>query len=64
MIVFGLALAGCQTVMLPSLSLNTAVTLNAIYGIAVNAANAYTALPLCRTGRAGRRQHLRQTIGE
>lgn len=52
---FGLALAGCQTV-LPSLNLNTAVTLNTVYGIenaygvAVNAANAYKALPLCRTG--------------
>lgn len=51
----GLALAACQTV-LPSLNLNTAVALNTIYGIenaygvAVNAANAYKALPLCRTG--------------
>lgn len=52
---FSLALAGCQTV-LPSLNLNTTVTLNTVYGIenaygvAVNAANAYKALPLCRTG--------------
>ncbi|MGN6114233.1 MAG: hypothetical protein ACTHN2_01835 [Nitrobacter sp.] len=52
----GLVLAGCETVSLPSLNLNTAVTLNTIYGIenaygvAVNAANAYKALPLCRTG--------------
>jgi hypothetical protein len=51
----GLALAACQTV-LPSLNLNTAVTLNTVYGIenaygvAVNAANAYKSLPLCRTG--------------
>ncbi|HEU4804282.1 MAG TPA: hypothetical protein VFS91_00480 [Nitrobacter sp.] len=55
-VVCGLALAGCQTVALPSLNMNTAVTLNTIYGIenaygvAVNAANAYKALPLCRTG--------------
>jgi hypothetical protein len=55
-LVFGLALAGCQTVALPSLNLNTAVALNTVYGIenaygvAVNAANAYKALPLCRTG--------------
>ncbi len=52
---FGLALAGCQSV-LPSLNLSTAVTLNTVYGIenaygvAVNAANAYKALPLCKTG--------------
>jgi hypothetical protein len=52
----GLVLAGCETVSLPSLNLNSAVTLNTIYGIenaygvAVNAANAYKALPLCRTG--------------
>ena len=52
----GLVLAGCETVSLPSLNLNTAVTLITIYGIenaygvAVNAANAYKALPLCRTG--------------
>ena len=52
----GLVLAGCETVSLPSLKLNTAVTLSTIYGIenaygvAVNAANAYKALPLCRTG--------------
>lgn len=51
----GLALAGCQTV-LPSLNLNNAVALNTVYGlenaygIAVNAANAYKALPLCKTG--------------
>jgi hypothetical protein len=38
------------------LNLNTAVALNTVYGIenaygvAVNAANAYKALPLCRTG--------------
>jgi hypothetical protein len=55
-VVCGLALAGCQTAALPSLNMNTAVTLNTIYGIenaygvAVNAANAYKALPLCRTG--------------
>jgi hypothetical protein len=55
-LVSGLALAGCQTASLPSLNLNTAVALNTIYGIenaygvAVNAANAYKALPLCRTG--------------
>jgi hypothetical protein len=55
-LVFGLALAGCQTVALPSLNMNTAVALNTVYGIenaygvAVNAANAYKALPLCRTG--------------
>lgn len=53
---FGLALGGCQSVGLPSLNLNTAITLNTIYGIenaygiAVNAANAYKALPLCKTG--------------
>jgi hypothetical protein len=56
MVVSALALAGCQTVMLPSLNFNTAIALNTIYGIenaygiAVNAANAYKALPLCRTG--------------
>ena len=55
-VVSGLALAGCQTVSLPSLNLNTAVSLNTVYGIenafgvAVNAANAYKALPLGRTG--------------
>jgi hypothetical protein len=55
-VVSGLALAGCQTTALPSLNLNTAVALNTVYGIenaygvAVNAANAYKALPLCRTG--------------
>lgn len=54
-VVSGLALAGCQTVSLPSLNLSAAVSLNTIYGIenaygiAVNAANAYKALPLCRT---------------
>ncbi|HVV42915.1 MAG TPA: hypothetical protein VHC94_17830 [Nitrobacter sp.] len=52
----GLALAGCQTVGLPSLNLSTAVSLNTIYGIenaygvAIAAANAYKALPLCKTG--------------
>lgn len=51
----GLALAGCQT-MLPSLNISNAVALNTIYGIenaygiAVNAASAYKALPLCATG--------------
>ena len=55
-VVSGLALADCQTVALPSLNSNTAVSLNTVYGIenafgvAVNAANAYKALPLCRTG--------------
>ena len=55
-VICGLALAGCQTTSLPSLNLNTAVALNTIYGIenaygvAVNAANAYKALPLCKTG--------------
>ena len=54
----GLVLAGCQTAALPSLNLANAVTLNTIYGIenaygvAVSAANAYKALPLCRTGTA------------
>jgi hypothetical protein len=54
-LISGTALAGCQTV-LPSLNLDTSVTLNTIYGIenaygvAVNAANAYRALPLCKTG--------------
>jgi uncharacterized lipoprotein YajG len=53
--VCGLALAGCQTT-LPSLNISNAVALNTVYGIenaygiAVNAANAYKALPLCRTG--------------
>jgi hypothetical protein len=57
-VVSGLALAGCQTTALPSLNLNTAVALNTVYGIenaygvAVNAANAYKTLPLCRTGTA------------
>jgi hypothetical protein len=52
----GLVLAGCQTAALPSINLANAVTLNTIYGIenaygvAVSAANAYRALPLCRTG--------------
>lgn len=52
----GLALAGCQTATLPSLNLNTAVSLNTIYGIenaygvAIAAASAYKVLPLCRTG--------------
>jgi len=51
----GFLLAGCQTT-LPSFNLGTAVTLNTVYGIenaygvAVNAANAYKALPLCSTG--------------
>jgi uncharacterized lipoprotein YajG len=51
----GLALAGCQTT-LPSLNISNAVALNTVYGIenaygiAVNAANAYKALPLCATG--------------
>ena len=55
-VVCGLALAGCQTVALPSLNLNSAASLNTVYsiqnafGVAVNAANAYRALPLCRTG--------------
>jgi len=53
--VCGLALAGCQTT-LPSLNISNAVALNTVYGIenaygiAVNAANAYKTLPLCRTG--------------
>lgn len=53
---FGLVLAGCQTATLPSLNLANAVTLNTIYGIenaygvAISTANAYRALPLCRTG--------------
>jgi uncharacterized lipoprotein YajG len=52
---YGLALAGCQTA-LPSLNISNAVALNTVYGIenaygiAVNAANAYKALPLCKTG--------------
>jgi len=51
----GLILAGCQTT-LPTLNISNAVALNTVYGIenaygiAVNAANAYKALPLCRTG--------------
>jgi len=51
----GLALAGCQTT-LPTLNISNAVALNTVYGIenaygiAVNAANAYKALPLCKTG--------------
>jgi hypothetical protein len=54
-LMLGFALTGCQTV-LPSLSLDNAVTLNTVYGIenaygiAVNAVNAYKALPLCKTG--------------
>lgn len=50
-----LALANCTTV-LPSVSISNAVALNTVYGvantygIAVNAANAYKALPLCATG--------------
>lgn len=55
-VVCGLTLAGCQTVALPSLNLNSVAALNTVYGIqnafgvAVNSANAYRALPLCRTG--------------
>jgi len=51
----GLALVGCQTA-LPSLNISNAVAMNTVYGIenaygtAVNAANAYKALPLCATG--------------
>lgn len=51
----GLALAGCQTT-LPTLNISNAVALNTVYGIenaygiAVNAANTYKALPLCKTG--------------
>jgi len=51
----GLMLAGCQTTP-PMLNISNAVALNTVYGIenaygiAVNAANAYKALPLCRTG--------------
>ena len=51
----GLALAGCQTA-LPSINISNAVAMNTVYGIenaygiAVNAANAYKALPLCATG--------------
>lgn len=51
----GLMLAGCQTT-LPTLNISNAVALNTVYGIenaygiAVNAANAYKALPLCKTG--------------
>lgn len=50
-----LALANCTTV-LPSVNISNAVALNTVYGvanaygIAVNAANAYKALPLCATG--------------
>jgi len=50
-----LALANCTTI-LPSVSISNAVALNTVYGvanaygIAVNAANAYKALPLCATG--------------
>lgn len=50
-----LALANCTTV-LPSVNISNAVALNTVYGvanaygIAVNAANAYRALPLCATG--------------
>ena len=55
MMMVGLALAGCQTT-LPTLNISNAVALNTVYGIenaygiAVNAANAYKALPLCKTG--------------
>jgi hypothetical protein len=51
----GFALSGCQTT-LPSVNISNAVALNTVYGIengygiAVNAANAYKALPLCATG--------------
>ncbi|GAA3855217.1 hypothetical protein AFIC_002063 [[Pseudomonas] carboxydohydrogena] len=50
-----LALANCTTV-LPSVNISNAIALNTVYGvanaygIAVNAANAYKALPLCATG--------------
>ena len=50
-----LALANC-TAVLPSVNISNAVALNTVYGvanaygIAVNAANAYKALPLCKTG--------------
>jgi len=50
-----LMLANCTTV-LPSVNISNAVALNTVYGIAnaygiaVNAANAYKALPLCKTG--------------
>jgi hypothetical protein len=50
-----LALANCTPV-LPSVNISNAVALNTVYGvanaygIAVNAANAYKALPLCATG--------------
>lgn len=50
-----LPLANCTTI-LPSVSISNAVALNTVYGvanaygIAVNAANAYKALPLCATG--------------
>ncbi len=50
-----LALANCTTV-LPSVNISNAVASNTVYGvanaygIAVNAANAYRALPLCATG--------------
>jgi hypothetical protein len=51
----GLSLAGCVG-SLPSLNLNNAVTLNTMlsvesaYGIALSGERAYKALPLCRTG--------------
>lgn len=54
-LVVSLALANCTTV-LPSVNISNAVALNTVYGvanaygIAVNAANAYRALPLCATG--------------
>lgn len=56
MLACGLVLAGCQNVRLPAFDLSNAATLNTIYGlenaygIVINAANAYRALPLCRTG--------------
>lgn len=51
-----LGLAGCQTVGLPSLNLNTAVAMNTVYGVenaygvAITAADAAKSLPLCATG--------------
>ncbi len=51
----GLALAGCQTT-LPTINISNAVALNTVYGVvnayglAVTAADAYKALPLCATG--------------
>ncbi len=51
----GMALAGCQTT-LPSLNISNSVALNTVYGVenaygvALAAANAYKALPLCKTG--------------